>query len=1125
MLAGQLEEIVKAASTLSQRARQRLRARHLVLWAGPAFVADDGALSAPWEAVYINTPDGSIEEAFRRGQARNSAAIIAYQEPAEASAFSSSFLFQAVIYLEGGPAHRPVTERQRVSRRNQMVQTLSHWIGESLLVIAGYKMDDPLLVEHLDEIAESFPTASVLLLSTTDEAGRRLEEASNKEPFRSLRTATSLDLSTSAKSLPEWLGDLKVEGIDLFRPEERARILVGRGKRETTIDVSQLLRGRDRRLDETFRLVTTAATVPPDPKSLDDDSFRALMVSDESRSARTCESDLLEWQGFAGRFYYQREFTVEKRSFAEAVADRLERVAIEEMAKPIIYWLDCQANSGTTTFLHGLAFEVATKGFPTLVLKQDALNVNCDDVSDFLHGVRAEHLARQGDDPERDQVEVPALIIMDVQHELTPGALDLPFHLIRTKRPAVFVWAIRHDDQEPIAKHPVLGPISARSESIITPLFSCSITLDETKNVYKHFAKFGEPPYSLKLNQAMAAAIERIEQDPYERKLFWVQLYYNLRPGGAATLREHFVQKLRRVLVPDEVQGTPEGHRRTEWYAPALLQLAKLSRQRVPVPQDVLRAWLAKTFPHQPRPGVDESVRELQEFADAVDSLVEDGLVRRSDDTETRTAYLRMAHQIYGRLILDAFAVVLADHTATLVPIAERLALGVDDPGCESSQWYVSMFQTVRNVPTQVRFAEDMANAIIPDDLDSRWESGENEKFLPLFAAIPEDVLNSSDSLLHKKATILRRSTFAHGLSKTVRIKRLEDAWQFSQRALQVGDRLAGDDSSNVATTAGFVAFDLAKKHHLDQWRTIASDAFRDALERLPQNEVARQGNAELNNWLAATILESDPAKDLRREAYIFLSETLRLLSGEPNQRYSVRWHKTRLEALEMINTDDGKKFVDELMKGRVDAGFVIAAEMRLKRSPSKIAIEEGNVRAALAILKQAVEAPDRTRFPASTRFALELMEQLPEEESNYDARFRLLHTLEDQVSLTADEEFLLAYLAFQIGLHAEGRKRFARLRDTRRNYEVTRTTDRFWLRDRTSPTLAPRAFVAKIRSIQSDLYGYVDIVELGQDPIPFRPSYWKLGGRTLRGTPLDCCVRFEPSGPKAVPTQFYRRG
>jgi hypothetical protein len=146
-------------------------------------------------------------------------------------------------------------------------------------------------------------------------------------------------------------------------------------------------------------------------------------------------------------------------------------------------------------------------------------------------------------------------------------------------------------------------------------------------------------------------------------------------------------------------------------------------------------------------------------------------------------------------------------------------------------------------------------------------------------------------------------------------------------------------------------------------------------------------------------------------------------------------------------------------------------------------------------------------------------MALLEDEALHHEERYRLLTLAETRGSLTAAEEFQLAWLAFVLGRYSDGLRRFDGLRASQRAYEVA---DETWLVDKGQAE--PRRLEGAVERIEGDR-GWMVVRGEGGDRLfraPFVAKHFSRSGVLPRhGQTEPILVRFTGMGPRAVPLRF----
>ena len=179
--------------------------------------------------------------------------------------------------------------------------------------------------------------------------------------------------------------------------------------------------------------------------------------------------------------------------------------------------------------------------------------------------------------------------------------------------------------------------------------------------------------------------------------------------------------------------------------------------------------------------------------------------------------------------------------------------------------------------------------------------------------------------------------------------------------------------------------------------------------------------------------------------------------------------------------------------------------------------------RAAIEFLEPLVFGSEAAVRPRVCRRLAELMQFDADYALQFEERRRLLLIVEvTGQRLTPQEEYQLAYLAYQVGAYEEGRRRFSVLRSTGRAQMVAGAEAPFILDAQSREPLNCHATVINLEGQRG--WMKLEERETGR-PLFQAPFFVRHFGDDVRlNRPFLAIVRISPNGPMAVPPEFARR-
>jgi hypothetical protein len=180
-----------------------------------------------------------------------------------------------------------------------------------------------------------------------------------------------------------------------------------------------------------FVLITEQDLLPPQEFSMEDlQDFLA--------------GSLKNWKGYAAGLPVPRSYTSAKNcSLSDELFAALQEVEQENSpTRTFGMQLPCEGGAGTTTLLRTAAFQAARKGYPTLILGPEQVDLDVEELIAFATALSEAALAQEIKDMP------PLLIILDTEHTAIRGLGHLAQTLAVHGRPAVLIQAVPHDDEQ-----------------------------------------------------------------------------------------------------------------------------------------------------------------------------------------------------------------------------------------------------------------------------------------------------------------------------------------------------------------------------------------------------------------------------------------------------------------------------------------------------------------------------------------------------------------------------------------------------------------------------------------------------------------------------------------------------
>ncbi len=560
----------------------------------------------------------------------------------------------------------------------------------------------------------------------------------------------------------------------------------------------------ERPLLDRYDLILDRDIISNAPDELGDEDFNAFFRG-ESR----------DWRAFAAGLPWIRDDEAWSR-----LRDQLTRLDVLGSPENRITYIMSEPGAGGTTLARYLAFKAAQAGYPALVAKRLPFTPDALPLNNFLTRVkqrsedaRATNSLSKGSEEDSSRVyETPWVVVFDRVHwEFRDAELRRFLQQIERAGRAVCLVVVTGSQRE-------MGYYDTSRFKLLAELHHM-LDADQALELGRHLNRFlrrygKERPewqwqsfqeaHSVRLLEGLAAFWITLS--------FWLQTQYDL----AESIQEWVYRAF------NERVDTPE-------LRMALLQIAALSSERLPMPESLLdqsaSAW--------PMPLLLDDRRA---------NLSPLGLVRLSDGT---SKYWALAHDILGRLLINA---VFHDHTV-------RTALGLDEAKDAEHMRFLILREISRKPVlgeiAGIEYGEDFATTIFKVDPDHGRASWAHiwRDVLAALDEMPQALRNGSRVFRHHTAISRRRIAWldevAYDISDADRVALLERAAEDIRYALQSIDRSrSGEPDVNLYNSLANAYFDLARvrarlgapSDELADLRKLASDATRHAYEENPSS-------------------------------------------------------------------------------------------------------------------------------------------------------------------------------------------------------------------------------------------------------------------------------------------------
>lgn len=758
-----------------------------------------------------------------------------------------------------------------------------------------------------------------------------------------------------------------------------------------------------------------------------------------------------DWTPFAMRVPFERHYEPEPgQSLVAYILGELGKLQSESVGRNLTVNLPATSGSGVTTTLRAIAYEVAERGFPSLVARRRTRDFSVERVWDFLTTLR---------ESSNSEADVPALIVLDRQQLSAAAAGILASSLGARGRPVLVVRVVppgRESPDDPDETTKASGPTRA------LPPFRGAMVADELRALVDHFGKvFGSrvdlPELAVWEAFELANRLSQRNVGAAEvESLFWVALRFFL-PSASATFSS--AEWLKRIC---EDRIDDEGSRR------ALRALAAFSTYGLPLPLGlVFRLVNTPISPSSPILSHLERLSESEEVLQWLDP------------------HKAMSEQLVGfghRLLASEFLrAVGAEHSDDPLDICGEVLQSLR-PNEHQDEALLQdfVFEALRPAKAGEETAERLKRKLatygeIPSVLAERASSVQHHWGRALYSLARKSEEGSDLNLLREA---LGKLSVAAQLSSATR---------------------RGDHPRNILNTIGTVRAELSRAHRLQgnveqadaAWDSAAT-AFERALALGGDNVVILSAYARRLVDRAQAVLDVYPDKAVENaaSATVYLIQALSIPGLGPDDEDQLYG---QLGLASSIYTDS--RVADRLSMLRSEAPATAAAISATRLLSSFRPRDWGEHLAEVEKAHAELEAARSEAARAGWRYWYLLYRTstlVPARRFDFAYRRATLEELaRTQFHWDVTLRFAHAVLCFQTDDYPAGHELFRQLREDISSGKVNpRTVTSFW-RSPESPTEA-RIVPLRIDHIDSDSRGYGVIQQLGPRQIPLTPRQFR---------------------------------
>jgi tetratricopeptide (TPR) repeat protein len=1015
----------------------------------------EGAKSPVLSAIRSQVQDSSYDNV------RN---VILVASEADAGASFSSASFVPAFVLSGllGEEVPPASRYGELGKRSR--ERLSWLLAcrleryqRHLLVVVGARTDSDL--ERLSEVLTERPIMDLDILLITD--------GSDVTFPRSISPGVNVQVWSGSED--EFFEEMSSYGLPSAAEPPKYSIRVGAQTvvtlTETTVDA----------IGSICRLLTNHDLTEPESFTLDDlnDFFHG---------------DIDNWKGYAAGACIRRSIPNRSRDIVDEIVEVLSDFRQSKTAPSSKYYqVPCDDGSGATTYVRHVAFQVASKGFPTLVFRPDAEQIDIDTIVSFTT------LVQDAIQKQTSERFVPFLLVLDAEHSKNINVGQLLQSLASSGRSVVALHA------RPLSLYGSLNQLRTARKIVLEPL-TATASNDEVTECCRSFS-------SLFQQWCLPIAIPRLEQwrnyqqavvwiddNTHESSsLFWVALRFFVVDGADFASATSMLDALGSWI--SKQQSKVDDTRLEE----VLRHVAVLSAFRISCPLwTAFRPVFGERFPAQ-----------FAGTVKALSSLVE-WLPPREPVRDNR---LRFRH--------PAFAIEYLRRADIANEEARLLSLG-------------SLVESLSVGSSDDAFVADMLAAhVLGPSFDDHVDRTILTK-LSIFDRFPSELAENSKTVLHHWSRCLYQSAEERNqphIDDDERLQLLNRAVEKIELAIDLPERPDREEHpSHLYNTAGTamarLAMFLEKVGESDQSNTaweVACDDFKRSLNLSGNTNVdAMLGfshrllrHAQPTESLSGD-LSSEQLSDVA-DALGLLDDAEEVLNDHPDPqsgwRDQLQAYKTR--AFSILDPDRAAELIGHL-KGsdQAELGYFCEAQMILYR-------ELGSKGLGRAL--EVMDEFDRSGAVPSERILLLWLSLLRRHE-NKKPDFALERKLRLQLEKTESysdrpiDQFRHAVLCYQIGQYREGADRFKRLREMRRLQGSPQLRVRDIWKDPNNPE-HPKVTSVRLTRFISDFRGegYVDGI---QQTVPVRPK--SFSPPLKMNHMAECIIRFTAQGPLAIPKRHW---
>lgn len=1023
-----------------------------------------------WEAAWLEGASSRLLDAFRsvaEGQAsstRRPVVVLASEDDAQVELSSQEFFPVSVLPgvlgsgAVGASTYGVVRGRVREWTARSLAARLERYRGRALVVLGARDASD---LGRLYEILEDRPVTELEILLVWP--------SERPEPPAPANTSVRLHRwSGTEEELATALGDI---GAPLAGELPEWSIRVGtRQIRLSARDVSRVTRR--------FVVLTERQLAPPEVFSVED--LVAFL-----------EGSLENWAGYHVGLPVARAYrSAEGLSLSEELFGSLKRIEEEEgQVTSVVLQLPAESGAGATTLIREAAFRAARRGYPTLVMRPEQVEVDLEELVALATTLHESSLAAGVDNPP------PIVVVLDVEHVRATNAGALPGVLASHGRPAVVLQAIQAEEDE-------LGERRTRRLARLETLRS-AVSPEEIGSLHgaieRLVAKWTLPidvPSKREWHLYEEATRWPLPGGRNGSSLFWVTLRFFLTEGMSFDDAERAQDALGRWIARRAERIGDDRMRQVVSF------VAALSTFRIVGPVfTLLRPVTGGTY--------------SSDFSDAMKQL--DNIVRWEGPAEDLDDYiLRFSHPALAEEYLRqrVGARTRPERIGVLTPVLANLS-----PGHAGDVW----------------LAETVAADVLTPPFDER-QSTDWDWRLDAFAKLPPTIAEQSKTVLHHWARCLYLSADPRNspdLQAGERRARIEHAIEKLRKATELPRRAGRDEHpSHLYNTLGTAYFRLAS---LFDEIGVPADAGESAWNRACQafeQAIILSSRANVEALLAFShrlLIHARQSGESARtpskagdvlKALELLDEAEDLVQdhASPDPKWQDHIVQARADALGWLDRELGANYIEELKESSdPELGFVCEARLVLKRDPE----DPAAVEKALAVLGKAEDEgiPLRAR---SLRLRISLLLRRPATRHDFDVQREIYRRLESDPDYSPRpiDLFRHAVVCYQTGHVQEGAERFRKLRELFRRQGPFPVRARDFWRDDGLPE-EPRLTQMRVTRLITEWRAEAYVSELGQT-VPFRPRHFAPPPR--QGEIVTCAIRFEPNGPLAIPPRFVER-